>query len=194
MYHGSLVFSHHPESYTVNENGEDELSDYGTWHSKVVPQWDDQEKMIGPSFEMASESIYGDEIYYLAAGSLFGFSDYFRVVPYDSLLYFSGEEVSLALRLYTRGIKIINTPIKFMYHEYKSSWKEGERKRPTHWDDYSEWAKLNKSAYKRLALILGGDTSLGVYGIGSEELYDRWIAKTGINLREKKDIIASWGE
>ena len=193
-YHGSMIFTHHPEGYTVNDDGEDEYSDHGSWHSKVVPVWSDEDKMVGPSFERASDNPYGDEVYYLAAGSLFGYSDYFSMISYDPLLYFTGEEPSLALRFYTNGIKIVNTPIKFMYHEYKSSWKEGERKRPTHWEDDPQWAELNKAAFKRLSLILSGDMSLGIFGIGSEDLYNKWIQETGINLREKKDIIASWGE
>ena len=191
LRYGSMVFSSHPDSFTATADGD--VYEDKEYISKVVPKWDEKEKMVGPTFEYASDSPYGDEIYYLAAGSLFCFSDYIRTVPYDSLLYFSGEEVSLALRLFTRGIKIINTPVKFMYHEYKSSWK-GEAKRRLHWEDDPKWGDLNRASYERLSKILSGDTDLGIYGIGSPELYDKWIAETGIDLRSKKDTIASWGK
>jgi hypothetical protein len=192
-HYGSIVFSCHPDGYTVLENGEDE-KELSYSIPKVLAQWDEKEKMIGPTFGTASSNPFGDEIYYLAAGSLFCYSDYLRMIPYDPLLYFAGEEASLALRLHTRGIRIINTPVKFMWHEYKSSWKEGEKKRQLHWDDDPDWAEINRASYERLSLILSGDMSFGIYGIGSEELYNDWIDKTGIDLRSKKDAIASWGK
>lgn len=187
------MFSCHPNGYSVTSEGD--VLEQHTYIPKVIPKWNEKEKMVSPRFEYSSGNPLGDEIYTLAAGSLFCFSEYLRLIPYDKKLYFSGEEVSLALRLYTRGIKIINTPVKFMYHEYKSSWKKVPKKkrRPLHWEDDSEWFRLNRASYERLAKILTADKRLGIYGIDSVELYDDWIAKTGIDLRSKKQDILSKG-
>jgi hypothetical protein len=194
VHYGHIVFSCHPNGYIVTPKG-DEFEEH-TYIPRVVPQWSSTEKIVQPKFEYASNNPFGDEIYTLAAGSLFCSSEYLRLIPYDKKLYFSGEEISLALRLYTRGIKIINTPVKFMYHEYKSSWKKQGKddrnsRRPLHWEDNAEWTKMNRASYERLAKILTGDKRLGIYGIDSVEMYDDWITKTGIDLRSKKDEILS---
>ena len=196
LHYGDIVFSCHPDGYIVTPEG-DKFVDK-TYIPKVVPTWSDSEKMVWPKFHYASNNPLGDEIYTLAAGSLFCFSEYLRLIPYDKNLYFTGEEVSLALRLYTRGIKIINTPVKFMYHEYKNSWGKDSKewkpdRRPLHWEDNVEWYKINRASYERLAKILTGDKRLGVYGIDNEWLYNTWIAKTGIDLMSKKEEILSKG-
>ena len=147
--------------------------------------------MVGPSFQEASFNPYGDEIYYVSGNSLFCFKEIIEEVPYDSLLYFHGEEPSLGLRFYTRGIKLINTPVDFMFHEYKASWNESTPKRKLHWEDDPNWYLLNYQSYERLAKIMTGDTSLGIYGIGNYDLYLQWIEKTGIELRDKNDLIMS---
>jgi hypothetical protein len=36
-----------------------------------------------------------------------------------------------------------------------------------------------------------GDTTLGIYSIGNYDLYLQWIEKTGIELRDKNDLIMS---
>lgn len=187
-HYGDIVFTTYPEGYKVKEDGEDELH-YRDTPLKIVPVWNDGEKMVGPSFHTASSNPFGDEVYYLSANSLFCFRELIYRVPYDPFLYFYGEEPSLGLRFYTRNIKLINTPVNFMFHEYKASWEGPKRK--LHWEDNQEWHKLNYQSYDRLAKIMTGDKSLGVYSIGDEDLYLEWISRTGVELRDKYDVIMS---
>lgn len=189
-HYGKIVFTTYPEGYKVNDNKQDEFH-YRNNLLKIVPVWDEVEKMVGPSFQEASFNPYGDEIYYVSGNSLFCFKEIIEEVPYDSLLYFHGEEPSLGLRFYTRGIKLINTPVDFMFHEYKASWNESTPKRKLHWEDDPNWYLLNYQSYERLAKIMTGDTTLGIYGIGDYDLYLQWIEKTGIELRDKSDLIMS---
>lgn len=191
-HYGDMVFTCYPEGYKILDNGEDELH-YRDEIYKIIPFWNTVEKMIGPEFEIASNSPYGDEIHYLSANSLFCLADYMEQVPYDPLLYFYGEEPSMGLRFFTRDIKLINTPVNFMFHEYKATWKPEMPKRKLHWDDNPEWHILNRQSYERLAKIMTGQ-DVGIYGIGSDALYQKWIDETGIDLRTKYDEIMSWGK
>lgn len=189
-HYGRIVFTTYPEGYKVTDDGQDEFH-YRDEILKIVPVWNEGEQMVGPSFENATSNPYGDEIYYLSANSLFCFKEIIEEMPYDSLLYFYGEEPSLGLRFYTRGIKLINTPVNFMFHEYKASWNSDTPKRKLHWEDDPDWYKLNYQSYERLARIMTGDTTFGVYGIGDYDLYLDWINKTGVELRDKYDAIMS---
>lgn len=53
-------------------------------------------------------------------------------VPYDPRLYCHGEEITLAVRAYTRGYEFFHPSEVIMWHQYS---RHG---RPRHWDDHSD--------------------------------------------------------
>jgi uncharacterized protein with von Willebrand factor type A (vWA) domain len=78
-----------------------------------------------------------------------------------------------------------------MWHAYNDEYKTDKRR--LHWDDNPEWEIMNKYSYYKAAKILTGDMGLGVYGIGSKDLYDEFQEKSGITLHDKyHDIVGSW--
>ena len=56
--------------------------------------------------------------YLIAAGCLFTRGSFVKDVPYDQSLYFYGEELSIALRAFTRGYGIYHIPSTPIYHLY----------------------------------------------------------------------------
>jgi hypothetical protein len=72
---------------------------------------------------------------FVAAGLLFGPGELIREVPYDPELYFHGEEITLALRLWTRGFNLYNPDRLLLFHPYTTSGSGS----PTHWADHSSW-------------------------------------------------------
>jgi hypothetical protein len=181
-----IVMSNYPDSYTINwETGEDVLSEFDNFF-KLRAEWDDAAKMIVAKWEVCDSIEFGHEVFFVSANNLFCTSEIIKEVPYDAELYFTGEEPSLALRFYTRDIKIINPPIKYMYTNYSRD----NGKRNLHWSDKpNEWWKLNQLSYQKLAKILTGDLSLGIYGIGSLDLFKEYQCRTNIFLEDKFDII-----
>jgi hypothetical protein len=78
-----------------------------------------------------------------------------------------------------------------MWHAYNENYDSD--KRVLHWQDHSEWGDMNKDSYFRAAKILSGDTSLGVYGIGSYELYEKFQKESEISLSDQHDhIVGPW--
>ena len=143
--------------------------------------------MIQAEWYKTKNTEFGDEIYFVSANSLFTTSEIMNRIPYDEQIYFTGEEPSLAIRAYTRSIKIISPSIKYMY----TNFNRDNGKRSFHWSDDPEWWKLNRNSYIRLAEIMTGNKDFGIYGIDSVELFKEYQNKTGINLFEKKDEILS---
>lgn len=183
-----IVVTNYPDSYILDlKTGKDILS---TWpvEYKLRAEWDEGSRMIQARWQECEPAEFGHEIFFVSGNNLFCESDYIRQVPYDKELYFIGEEPSLALRFYTRGFKLISPSIKYMYTNYSRE----NIKRPLHWVDNGDWWKLNKSSYQRLAKIMTGDMSLGVYGIGSIELFKEYQDKIGVELDQKYDEIYSW--
>ena len=176
-FYGNRIFlTHYPDPFQLSEDGSDRLMPM-EGHYKLNAFWHEGSKMIQGQWADTVDTQHGDEQYFMSANCLFTEADYMREVPYDSELYFTGEEPSLAIRAYTRGFRLISPNVKFMYTNFK-------RERPLHWNDHSEWWELNQKSYKRLERIMKGE-DLGIYGIGSKFLYEQYQKITGIDLQSK---------
>ncbi|CAA7619556.1 GlcNAc-transferase family protein [Magnetospirillum sp. UT-4] len=107
--------------------------------------------------------------HFIAAGLLFGPSSINTDVPYDPYLYFHGEEISLAVRLFTHGYDVFTPNRCIAFHDYTNA-----RGRKRHWDDF-EWAHLNALSFNRIRHLLGIAESddpevlreMDRYGLGS---------------------------
>lgn len=87
---------------------------------------------------------------FIGAGLLFAAGQIVEEVPYDPRIYFEGEEITLAVRLWTAGWDLYAPNKVVAYHDY------GLRpERPRHWKDRSDWGALNDQARKRIRHLLG---------------------------------------
>jgi hypothetical protein len=90
---------------------------------------------------------------FLSAHFIFTIGKFVEEVPYDSELYFHGEETSLAVRAFTHGYDLFNPHRTYAWHEYT---REGKRK---HWDDSTEWSEQDKNSYARFRKLFGMEGS-----------------------------------
>ena len=67
----------------------------------------------------------------VAAGCIFTKGSFVREIPYDPNYYFYGEELSLALRSFTRGFSFFHIPDTPLFHLYTDT---TNFKRKLHWD------------------------------------------------------------
>ncbi|MBF0096172.1 MAG: hypothetical protein HQM04_05040 [Magnetococcales bacterium] len=87
---------------------------------------------------------------FLSAAFLFAAGRMVREVPYDPFLYFYGEELTLAVRLWTHGYDIFVPNRIILYHNY------GLQERVRHWDDHpEEWLRLQQLSQRRRLHLLG---------------------------------------
>lgn len=183
-----IILSNYPDSFEIDWDTNPPSDKFNEWESfyKLKAEWDEGSRMVQARWESCEPIEQGHEVYFVSANNLFCEATFIQEVPYDAELYFTGEEPSLALRFYTRGYKIINPPVKYMYTNYNRA----NGKRNLHWQDKpDDWWKLNRSSYQRLAKIMTGDMTLGAYGIGSIELFKQYQDKSGVYLEDKHDII-----
>jgi hypothetical protein len=109
-------------------------------------------------------------------------------VPYDPYLYFHGEEITLAVRLWTHGWDLYGPSKPIVWHHYG---REGRR---SHWEDHPGWWLLDHLSLARMRCLLNmsdpyeesaNSTSLanwGVYGLGEVRTIEDFQAKFGINF------------
>lgn len=119
---------------------------------------------------------------HVAAGYIFGPGSLILDAPYDPEFYFSGEETSLTVRLFTKGYNLYHPHKILIYHYYE---RKGNSK---HWDDDKEWVKYNSVATERLDCLLGRNDKfdLGPYGLGSIRSLDDFKNYSGIDYANKK--------
>lgn len=115
---------------------------------------------------------------------LFGPASIIADVPYDPHLYFFGEEISLAVRLWTNGYDIYHPNKPVVYHD----WDRGNR--PTHFSDHADWAKPNEKSFARVRHLLGMETShdtavtdeLDLYGLGNSRSLQQYEEFSGVDF------------
>lgn len=129
---------------------------------------------------------------HVAGGFLFAGGDLLTAVPYDPLLYFHGEEQSLALRAWTRGWDIWHMPHIPVYHLYKRPHTEN---RSHHW--HPEWeAQREVKHHQRLAraeerladLLYERRKDLGDFGLGADRSLDDYAVFSGIDYRRRSVV------
>ncbi len=119
-------------------------------------------------------------------------------VPYDPHLYFLGEEISLAVRLWTHGWDLFNPNRVVAYHNYNQ-----DTGRTRHWQDVQSWTALNQRSISRLRRLFGlvgekasehlladssgdvFDDDLGRYGLGLHRSLTEYEAASGLNFQRR---------
>lgn len=125
---------------------------------------------------------------FLAGGCFFTRGKTVKTVPYDPHLYFQGEELNYAVRLFTHGYNLYLPSRPFMYHDYGSN-----RGRHLHWQDGEAWKRYNDLSIMRNRHILEIEPApdpaalenLARYGLGQQRSLVAWERFAGLSLRHK---------
>ncbi len=126
--------------------------------------------------------------FFCAGGFLFGPSGWITEVPYDPYLYFIGEEITLAVRLFTHGWDIFGPTDVLAYHDYND-----HPDRPRHWNDRKDWTALNERSVRRVRHLLAMEPSsdpevlrdIDRYGLGMVRSLAGYQALTTIDFKAR---------
>lgn len=119
---------------------------------------------------------------FLSAHFLFARGQYSLDVPYDPLLYFTGEEPTLAVRSFTHGYDLFHPHRLVIYHRYT---REG---RVRHWDDHkiTEPDLVSKSRVRQLLEMEPCVIDFGSYGLGTERTLHDYELFAGIDFKNRR--------
>jgi hypothetical protein len=125
---------------------------------------------------------------FIAAGFLFAPGSVVREVPYDPHLYFHGEEITLAVRLWTHGFDLFAPNEHVIYHDYST-----DRARPRHWSDNRDWSARNQRSLSRARHLLGMERSedpevlrdMDRYGLGTARTLDEYQRFADIDFAQR---------
>jgi len=121
----------------------------------------------------------------VAAGFMFGPSQWIHDVPYDPRLYFWGEETTIAARLWTHGWDLFGPTEALLWHWYN---RPGGR---VPWQDDPGWHVRDSLSVARVRHLLGIEVAppeaiidLERYGFGSIRTFDQYQQYAGINYKD----------
>jgi hypothetical protein len=107
-----------------------------------------------------------------------------REVKHDPLLYFHGEEITIAVRAFTHGYDLFHPHKVIVWHEYTRSYRR------KHWDDHDNgsepWYARDLVARDRIAALLGQQDpaiDLGEFGLGNARTLADYEHFAGINFK-----------
>jgi hypothetical protein len=124
---------------------------------------------------------------FCAAGFLFAPSALIREIPSDPNLYFTGEEISLAVRLWTHGWNLFYPNMPIIYHDWD------RKRRRTHFNDCADWPALSRRSLNRVNHLLGAQESkdpdvtrdLEEFGLGRERTLGEYQRYSGVNFARR---------
>jgi hypothetical protein len=115
---------------------------------------------------------------HVGAGFIFGKGSIIKDVPYDPDFYFSGEESSITLRLYTHGYNLYHPNDFFLWHYYQ------RKQEAKHWND-QKTGHLTAKSRKRLACLLGLNSEFKIdekFSLGKERTAEDFKRYSGIDF------------
>jgi hypothetical protein len=105
-------------------------------------------------------------------------------VKHDPLLYFHGEEITIAVRAFTHGYDLFHPHKVVVWHEYTRSYRR------KHWDDHTDgsepWYARDSIARDRITALLGQpgtNIDLGEFGLGPVRTLADYEHYSGINFK-----------
>jgi hypothetical protein len=139
--------------------------------------------------KLQSEGIENIKARFLSGHFIFSEGLFVHECPYDPLLYFRGEELSLSARAYTSGYDIFHPTIPVIWHEYI------RKEQIKHWDDHKKHKgflvtsdQRSSEAKRRVRQLLGMEKknkSLGKYDLGIKRSLHEYELYCGVNFSQK---------
>ena len=121
----------------------------------------------------------------MAAGCVFAKGSFVKEIPYDPNYYFYGEELSMALRAFTKGYSFFHIPDVPLFHLYTDV---SNVPRKLHWspeDDEKraiKWTELDKKSLRRLDDLFEGNVEEPL-NLGNERSLEDYSLISGIDLK-----------
>lgn len=176
----NAVLSTYPLTFTPPDTyGKPELV-------RLVPKWFDENGILtcySRKTAIEHAPALPQENFFISAGFLFARGAIISEVPYDPHLYHVGEEISLAVRLWTHGWTLYTPNRVIAFHDY------GKREdRSKHWKNDDHWRELDARSKKRVRQLLGSEitdsrdkpTDFGPYGLGKVRSLPEYEQKAGV--------------
>jgi hypothetical protein len=125
---------------------------------------------------------------FISAHMLFAPGSFVGDIPYDPELYFTGEEITLAVRAFTHGYDLFTPSRLVTWHEYTRNFRR------KHWGDHESangdksdlpWYERDASSRAKVQRFLA-DPWLGKFGLGTARSFADYESYAGISFHHRQ--------
>jgi hypothetical protein len=166
----SLPYKSYLTAYCPSYNPETEERVYNAWVMDVDTSLPMDIPCFRPGYSDSKEpvptNLFSGHFFFAKGQAIID-------VPYDEDLYFHGEEITIAARLFTHGYNGYHPHIPLVWHEYT---RNGRTKQ---WDDDKEWWMKDVKSKEKVKKVLSGQIP---ELLGSERDINEFISKYNIQL------------
>lgn len=123
---------------------------------------------------------------FLSGHFLFAKGTFVEEVPYDPELYFTGEEITLAIRAFTHGWDFFHPSEVIVWHEYTREYRPHK-----HWSDHSAdavavpWHVRDEASKARVKRFLASP-HIGPFGCGTVRTFAEYEAFAGLSFARQR--------
>lgn len=124
---------------------------------------------------------------FLSAHFLFAPGSFVRDVPYDPDLYFTGEEITMAVRAYTHGYDLFHPHRMIAWHEYTRAYRAHK-----HWTDHDgartgepAWYDRDRASLAKVDEFLAHPAP-GPFGLGTARSFAEYEAFAGLSIAARR--------
>lgn len=125
---------------------------------------------------------------FIAAGLLFGSSSIITDVPADEYIFFTGEEITMGLRLFTHGYDVYVPNKVIAYHNYNLA-----PERPRIWVDVGDSTTRSSQSRSRVLWLCGTRDAVAneclididKYGLGKKRTLGEFEEFSGIDFKQQ---------
>lgn len=146
-----IILTSYPYGFVYDDFGNFKCADFDKPHTVKAVSF----KNNFISYNCANTEYTGEDrgmlTGYFCGGLAFGKSQTFIDTPYDPEIFFYGEEQTLSIRFYEKGVKLIGPPRNYIYHDYEGS------RRKRQWDgDVENYLINEKRSEQRMVSFCNG--------------------------------------
>lgn len=190
LYHDKIIITGYPHLYMIDDTTNNVVKNKIDGILCLVPNKDTaftSENIVTGVSHVVNDDSKFKHGFFIAGGFMFAEGSVIEKVPYDPNYYFSCEQESMSIRLFTNGYNIFYTDNLPLYHYY------GTKNRHTPWSDeqsnivthYQKWYLSEKSSRERYNKFLKNQ-DLGIYSMGTVRSLDDYMQVSGIDFYNKK--------
>lgn len=189
LYHDKVVITGYPHLYSIDDNTHSVIKSKLDGVLCLVPNNETaflSENIVTGVSHVINDNTKFKHGFFIAGGFTFAEGSVIEQVPYDPNYYFSCEQESMSLRLFTHGYNIFYTENLPLYHYY------GTKNRHTPWSDeqskivtqQNKWYLLEKSSKERYNKFIAYH-DLGIYSLGKVRSLGNYMQVSGIDFYNK---------
>jgi hypothetical protein len=169
---GEVILTSYPYGFTYDKFGNFKCDEFNKPHTVKAVSFENDFIGYNCANIEYTGADYGMLTGYFCGGLAFGKSQTFIDTPYDPEIFFYGEEQTLSIRFYEKGIKIIGPPRNYIYHDYDGS------RRKRQWDgDIKNYISNEKRSEQRLLDFCNGTMPDAKYSLRDTSSIIGWAEK-----------------